>query len=245
MQLSLHFVVSATSIRGMHSSQFGFNLGLISRSNFFDKACPNLYSWFCAKSKLAWAFLSSNWLIHVGVSNCTVPPESSEALTGALPTCSRTFIMAGYKLSQPPSPSTLLKAQIIITKAAQEEVTTKAKKAWAAVVVSSRRRTRRRMGRGLGSPGPVEGKVKARFHTKWFCLLCSGASESFTSSFSCFTQFYSWAKPENHHITSLSAPLQPLKKTTPGSLRSARDNSARNMVQFQPKLATVHSPVIW
>ena len=77
--------------------------------------------------------------------------------------------MAGYKLSQPPSPSTLLKAQIIITKAAQEKATTKAKKAWAATVVVSptlRRRTRRGMGRGLGSPGPIEGKVKARFHTK-------------------------------------------------------------------------------
>ena len=39
-------------IRVMHSSQFGFNLGLISKSNF-DKACPNLSSWFCAKSKWA------------------------------------------------------------------------------------------------------------------------------------------------------------------------------------------------
>ena len=43
ISVSMHRLMTSNATRVMHSSQFGFNLGLISRSNF-DKACPNLSS---------------------------------------------------------------------------------------------------------------------------------------------------------------------------------------------------------
>ena len=69
--------------------------------------------------------------------------------------------MAGSKPSPPPSPSTLLKAQIIITKAAQEKA--KAKKARAAKsFIEKENKGKNGKGTQKVAVDPVEGKVKTR-----------------------------------------------------------------------------------
>ena len=71
--------------------------------------------------------------------------------------------MAGSKPSPPPSPSTLLKAQIIITKAAQELEKAKAKKARAAKsFVEKENKGKNGKGTRKVAVAPVEGKVKTR-----------------------------------------------------------------------------------
>ena len=72
-------------------------------------------------------------------------------------------IMAESKPSPPPSPSTLLKAQIIITKAAQELEKAKAKKARAAKsFVEKENKGKNGKGTRKVAVDPVEGKVKNR-----------------------------------------------------------------------------------